>query len=193
MKLLHIDSSILGEQSASRTVSREIVARWKKAVPGIEVEHLDLVANELPHLTGHHLAQMQVPESRDAQVLADFLAADVVVIGAPMYNFALSTQLKSWIDRIVVAGKTFKYTATGPQGLVHAKRVIVAVSRGGVYPENAPFEHAESYLKIIFGFIGVTDLTFVRAEGLMLSPEHRQKGLDAALAAIPAVHAVHAA
>jgi FMN-dependent NADH-azoreductase len=193
MKLLHIDSSILGEQSASRTVSREIVARWKQAVPGIKVEHLDLVANELPHLTGHHLAQMQVPESRDAQVLADFLAADVVVIGAPMYNFGLSTQLKSWIDRIVVAGKTFKYTATGPQGLVHGKRIIVAVSRGGVYPENAPFEHAESYLKIIFGFIGVTDLTFVRAEGLMLSPEHRQKGLDAALAAIPAVHAVHAA
>jgi len=130
-----------------------------------------------------------VPESKDAQTLSDFLAADIVVIGAPMYNFALSTQLKSWIDRIVVAGKTFKYTATGPQGLVHGKRVIVAISRGGVYPENAPFEHAESYLKVIFGFIGVTDLTFVRAEGLMLSPEHRQKGLDAALAAIPAARA----
>jgi FMN-dependent NADH-azoreductase len=189
MKLLHIDSSILGEQSASRTVSREIVARWKNTVPGLQVEHLDLVANELPHLTGHHLAQMQIPQSRDAQILADFLAADVIVIGAPMYNFSLSTQLKSWIDRIVVAGKTFKYTATGPQGLVHGKRVIVAVSRGGVYPENAPFEHAESYLKVIFGFIGVTDLTFVRAEGLMLSPEHRQKGLDAALAAIPVAQA----
>ncbi len=189
MKLLHIDSSILGEQSASRTVSRAIVARWKQALPGIQVEHLDLVAHELPHLSGHHLAQMQVPESKDAQILADFLAADIVVIGAPMYNFALSTQLKSWIDRIVVAGKTFKYTPTGPQGLVHGKRVIVAISRGGVYPENAPFEHAESYLKVIFGFIGVTDLTFVRAEGLMLSPEHRQKGLDAALAAIPAAQA----
>ena len=189
MKLLHIDSSILGEQSASRNVSREIVARWKQAIPGIAVEHLDLVANELPHLTGQHLAQMQVAQSRDAQVLADFLAADVVVIGAPMYNFSVSTQLKSWIDRVVVAGKTFKYTATGPQGLVHGKRVIVAISRGGVYPENAPFEHAESYLKIIFGFIGVTDLTFVRAEGLMLSPDHRQKGLDAALAAIPVARA----
>jgi FMN-dependent NADH-azoreductase len=186
MKLLHIDSSILGENSASRTVSREIVAQWKKAVPGIEVEHLDLVANELPHLTGHHLAQMQIPESRDAQILSDFQAADVVVIGAPMYNFSISTQLKTWIDRVVVAGKTFKYGPTGPEGLVHGKRVIIAISRGGVYAENAPFEHAESYLKIIFGFIGVTDLTFVRAEGLMLSPEHRQKGLEAALAAIPA-------
>ena len=185
MKLLHIDSSILGEQSASRTVSREIVARWKQAVPGLQVERLDLVANELPHLTGHHLAQMQIPASRDAQTLADFLAADIVVIGAPMYNFGLSTQLKSWIDRIVVAGKTFKYGPNGPEGLVHGKRVIIAVSRGGVYPQNAPAEHAESYLKIIFGFIGVTDITFVRAEGLMLSPDHRQKGLDAALAAIP--------
>ena len=185
MKLLHIDSSILGESSASRTVSREIVARWKAAVPGIEIEHLDLVANELPHLSGHHLAQMQVPQSRDAQILADFQAADVVVIGAPMYNFTISTQLKSWIDRVVVAGKTFKYGPSGAEGLVQGKRVIIAISRGGVCPLDAPFEHAESYLKIIFGFMGVTDLTFVRAEGLAISPEHRQKGLDSALAAIP--------
>jgi FMN-dependent NADH-azoreductase len=189
MKLLQIDSSILGDNSASRAVTREIVARWKQAVPGLEVQHLDLVTQELPHLTGHHLAQMQVPESRDAQTLADFLAADIVVIGAPMYNFTISTQLKSWIDRVVVAGKTFQYGANGPEGLVHGKRVIIAISRGGVYPENAPVEHAESYLKIIFGFIGVTDLTFVRAEGLAISPEHRQKGLDAALAAIPAAKA----
>jgi FMN-dependent NADH-azoreductase len=189
MKLLHIDSSILGDNSASRMVSREIVARWRRAVPGLEVEHLDLVANELPHLTGQHLAQMQQPGSRDAQTLADFLAADVVVIGAPMYNFGIATQLKSWIDRVVVAGKTFRYGPNGPEGLVHGKRVIIAISRGGVYPQNAPAEHAESYLKIIFGFIGVTDVTLVRAEGLMLSPEHRQKGLDAALAAIPVAQA----
>ena len=189
MKLLHIDSSILGDASASRTVSREIVARWKQAVPELEVEHLDLVARELPHMTGHHLAQMQLPQSRDAQTLADFLAADVVVIGAPMYNFTISTQLKSWIDRVVVAGKTFKYGATGAEGLVHGKRVIVAISRGGIYPQDAPFEHAESYLKVIFGFMGVTDLTFVRAEGLAYSAEHRQKGLDAALAAIPLAQA----
>src|ERR1700761_6324485 len=109
MKLLHIDSSILGENSASRIVGREIVARWRATVPGLEVEHLDLAARELPHLTGHHLAQMQLPESRDAQTLADFLAADIVVIGAPMYNFTIPTQLKAWIDRVVVAGKTFRY------------------------------------------------------------------------------------
>jgi FMN-dependent NADH-azoreductase len=189
MKLLHIDSSILGDHSASRTVSREIVARYKKAIPDLKVEHLDLVARELPHLTGHHLAQMQVPESRESQTLADFLAADVVVIGAPMYNFTISTQLKSWIDRVVVGGKTFKYGPNGPEGLVHGKRVIIAISRGGVYLENAPFEHAESYLKVILNYIGVTDVTFVRAEGLALSPEHRQKSLEAALAAIPVAKA----
>jgi FMN-dependent NADH-azoreductase len=189
MKLLHIDSSILGDHSASRTVSREIVARWKQAVPHLQVEHLDLVADALPHLTGHHLAQMQVEGSPDAQLLADFMAADVVVIGAPMYNFAISSQLKSWIDRVVVAGKTFRYGPNGAEGLAGGKRVIVAISRGGVYPDNAPAEHAESYLKTIFGFIGVTDLTFVRAEGLALSPEHRQKGVDAALAAIPVAKA----
>ena len=186
MKLLHIDSSILGDNSASRTVTREIVARWKKAVPGLQVEHLDLVAQELPHLTGHHLAQMQIPESRDAQMLADFMAADVVVIGAPMYNFTISTQLKSWIDRVVVAGKTFRYGPTGPEGLVHGKRVIIAISRGGVYPENAPYRTrrvvSEGHLRVHRR----DRLTFVRAEGLQLSPEHRQKGLDAALAAIPA-------
>jgi FMN-dependent NADH-azoreductase len=189
MKLLHVDSSILGDHSASRAVTREIVARWRKAVPDIEVQHLDLVTREVPHLTGHHLAQMQVSQSPDAQLLTDFLAADVIVIGAPMYNFSISTQLKSWIDRIVVAGKTFRYGSNGPEGLVHGKRVIIAISRGGVYPQNAPVEHAESYLKIIFGFIGVTDVSFVRAEGLALSPEHRQKALDAALAAIPAAQA----
>src|SRR5580693_8088393 len=189
MKLLQIDSSILGDNSASRAVTREIVARWKQAVPHLEVEHLDLVARELPHLTGHHLAQMQVPESRESQTLADFLAADVVVIGAPMYNFTISTQLKSWIDRVVVAGKTFKYGPNGAEGLAQGKRVIIAISRGGVYPENAPFEHAESYLKVILGFIGVTDVTFVRAEGLQLSPEHRQQSLAGALAAIPAAKA----
>src|ERR1700743_1684379 len=110
MKLLHIDSSILGEQSASRTVSREIVARWKQAIPDLQIERLDLVADELPHLTGHHLAQLQIPDPRDAQIVADFQAADIVVIGAPMYNFGISTQLKTWIDRVVVAGKTFRYT-----------------------------------------------------------------------------------
>jgi FMN-dependent NADH-azoreductase len=187
MKLLHIDSSILGEGSASRTVTREIVSRLQESTTGLEVQYLDLATAPLPHLSGESLARAdELEAARDARVLADFQSADVVVIGAPMYNFGVPTQLKAWIDRILVAGKTFRYTASGPEGLAGGKRVIVAASSGSVYAQNAPGEHVEAYLKFVFGFIGVTDLTVLRAEGLAISPENRQKGLDNALAAIPA-------
>jgi FMN-dependent NADH-azoreductase len=184
MKLLHVDSSILGAGSASRVVTREVVERWKAAVPGLQVQHLDLGDEPLPHLTGRSLAKVdEIEAARDARTLADFKAADVVVIGAPMYNFGLSTQLKAWIDRIVVAGQTFRYTAQGPEGLAGDKRVVIVASSGDVYPQNAPGEYVETYLKFVFGFIGVTDVTVVRAEGLAISPENRQKGLESAVAA----------
>ena len=193
MKLLHIDSTILGENSASRTLTREIVSRWRAAHPRIQVKYLDLAAAELPHLSGGSLAQAdQTEAARNAEALSDFLAADVVVLGAPTYNFSIPSQLKAWIDRITVAGKTFRYTASGPQGLAGGKQVIVAISRGGVYPPNAPGEFVESYLRFIFGFLGIEDVGFVRAEGLAISPEHRQTGLSAALAAIEAPLAVAA-
>jgi FMN-dependent NADH-azoreductase len=118
--------------------------------------------------------------------LAEFLAADVVVIGAPMYNFTLPTQLKAWIDRILIAGKTFRYTANGPEGLAGGKRVIVAVSRGGFYGPQSPtaaFEHVESYLRTVFGFIGVTDLEFVAADGIQIGPEQRESAVKGALEA----------
>ena len=185
MKLLHIDSSILGEGSASRTVTREVVSRWQEAVPDLEVQHLDLAAAPLPHLSGGSLAKADdIEAARDARTLADFLAADVVVIGAPMYNFGVPTQLKSWVDRIVVAGKTFRYTEKGPQGLAGNKRVIVVASSGSVWAQNAPGEHVETYLKFVFGFLGIADVTVLRAEGLAISPENRQKGLQSALSAI---------
>jgi FMN-dependent NADH-azoreductase len=186
MKLLHIDSSILGDASASRTVTREIVARWRESVPDLEVQHLDLAAAPLPHLSGASLAKAdETAAARDGRALEDFLAADVIVIGAPMYNFGIPTQLKAWIDRIVVAGKTFRYTASGPEGLASGKRVVIAASSGSVWPQNAPGEHVETYLKFVFNFIGITDVTVLRAEGLAISPENRQKGVDSALAAIP--------
>jgi FMN-dependent NADH-azoreductase len=186
MKLLHIDSSILGPGSASRTVTEEVVNRWRDSVPGLEVQRLDLAEAPLPHLTGGSLAQAnELEAARDAQTLADFQAADVIVLGAPMYNFGVPTQLKSWIDRIVVAGETFRYTASGPEGLAKGKKVIIAASAGSAYAANAPGEYVETYLKFVFGFIGISDVTVLRAEGLALSPENRQKGLDQALAAIP--------
>lgn len=186
MKLLHLDSSILGENSASRQLSREIVARWRAAVPGLQVKYRDLAAEALPHLSGKSLARVDEGENAaSAQALEDFLAADVIVIGAPMYNFGIASQLKAWIDRVVVAGRTFRYTAAGPEGLAVGKRLILALSRGGVYAPGAAGEFAESYLKFVFGFIGVSDITLVRAEGLAM-PEHREKSLRSALAAIAA-------
>jgi FMN-dependent NADH-azoreductase len=193
MKLLHIDSSILGEGSASRALTREVVSRWRAARPGIEVTYRDLAAKELPHLT--HAAFTRADEleaARNAAVLDEFMAADVIVIGAPLYNFSIPSQLKAWIDRISVAGKTFRYTASGPQGLAGGKRVIVAISRGGIYAPGHANEFGESYLSFLFGFLGITDVTFVRAEGLSISPEHREAALSAARAAIAAPEALAA-
>ena len=185
MNLLHIDSSILGDNSASRTLTREIVSRWRSVHPHAKVKYRDLALEELPHFSGNSLSGQDTAESaRNDDALAEFLAADVVVIGAPMYNFAIPSQLKAWIDRIVIKGKTFRYTESGPEGLAGAKRIIVAISRGGVYAPQAPGEFVESYLKYLFGFIGVHKVEFVRAEGLAISPEHRRNALNSAVAVI---------
>jgi FMN-dependent NADH-azoreductase len=194
MKLLHLDSSILGGNSASRKLSAAIVDQLTRATPGLDVISRDLALQPLSHLSGEHLAAAQgaVPESPAIQkdvaasqaALEEFLAADIVVIGAPMYNFGIPSQLKAWIDRIAVAGKTFRYTANGPEGLAGNKRVIVAVSRGGLYSAGMPaaaFEHVESYLRGVFGFLGVTDLEIVVAEGLQIGPEQREKAMQGAL------------
>jgi FMN-dependent NADH-azoreductase len=194
MKLLHLDSSILGGNSASRKLSAAIVDQLTKATPGLDIVSRDLALQPLSHLSGEHLAAAQgaVPESPAIQkdvaasqaALDEFLAADIVVIGAPMYNFGIPSQLKAWIDRIAVAGKTFRYTANGPEGLAGNKRVIVAVSRGGLYSAGMPaaaFEHVESYLRGVFGFLGVTDLEIVVAEGLQIGPEQREKAMQGAL------------
>ena len=174
MTILRIDSSINGENSASRHLTDSIVGQLKSSNWGEQVVTRDLVANPLPHLTLEAFA--------DSTVLDEFLAADVVVIGAPMYNFTVPSQLKAWIDRIAIAGKTFHYTANGPEGLVKDKRVIVALARGNFYGEGAPaapLEHLETYLKGVFNFIGV-EPEFVLAEGLGLSPEHREASLKQA-------------
>jgi FMN-dependent NADH-azoreductase len=174
MTILRIDSSINGENSASRTLTDSIVEQLKASNWGERLVSRDLVANPLPHLTLDAFA--------DSSVLDEFLAADTIVIGAPMYNFSVPSQLKAWIDRIAVAGKTFHYTANGPEGLVKDKRIIVALARGNFYGEGAPaasLEHVESYLRGMFNFIGV-EPEFVIAEGLGLSPEHRDAALKEA-------------
>jgi FMN-dependent NADH-azoreductase len=173
--ILHIDSSINGENSASRAISAKIVDQLKSAQWGEEVVYRDLAAEPLPHLTLDAFA--------DTSVLDEFLAADTVVIGAPMYNFTLPSQLKAWIDRILVAGRTFHYTANGPEGLAGGRRVIIALARGGFYDASSPaasLEHLESYLRGVFNFIGI-DPEFVAADGLNISPEQREQSVSQAL------------
>jgi len=189
MNILHIDSSALGDNSISRQLTAEITRQLKEANPAAKVTYRDVAASAPAHLSGEILAANFIDASawnetqREQKALSDvilneFLAADTVVVGAPMYNFSVPSQLKSWIDRIVLAGKTFKYTETGPQGLVHGKTVIIASTRGGKHGDS-PSDHQESYLRTVFGFIGVTDVRFVRAEGVNMGPEVK----DAAMAA----------
>jgi len=198
LKLLHIDSAITGQDSVSRTLSANIVAALKKANPGAEVDYLDLVAQAPGHFTmdamcprtgqTENLSPAQIAENAVSEKLVQqFLAADVVVIGAPLYNFSVPSQLKAWIDRIAQPGHTFRYTANGPEGLAGGKKVIVASSRGGVYSTSAQgqaMEHQESYLQTVFGFFGVTDVQFIRAEGVALGAEAKGKALSSANQAI---------
>ena len=175
MTVLHIDSSINGENSASRALTRSIVDQLKGSDWGAKVVYRDLNANPLPHLTLDAFA--------DTSVLEEFLAADTIVIGAPMYNFTLPTQLKAWIDRIVIRGTTFRYTESGPEGLAKGKRVIIALARGGFYNEGSPaaaLEYLETYLRGIFNFIGI-EPEFVAADGLSVSSEQREAALADAL------------
>ena len=175
MTILHIDASINGERSASRVITRSLVEQIRKAQWGEAVLHRDLAAEPLPHLTLDQFA--------DTRVLDEFLAADTVVIGAPMYNFTVPTQLKAWIDRIVIAGTTFSYGANGPEGLVKGKRVLIAITRGNFYGDGSPAagsEFAYRYLKAVFNFIGV-EPEFVIADGLAISPEQREQALESAL------------
>ncbi len=186
MKLLHLDSSALGANSVTRELSAAVAARWQEAHPGLTVEYRDLDSNPIPHLTGRSLAQADAAEAADAAAVMDqFLSADVVVIGTPFYNFGIPSTLKAWIDRIAVAGKTFKYDETGPKGLAGGKRLVIVSGRGGIYGDSSPADFQEAYLRHVFGFLGITDIEIVRAEGVAYSDQHRADALAAARAALP--------
>jgi FMN-dependent NADH-azoreductase len=195
MKLLHIDSSPLGGNSVSRELTRRIVAQWRISHPHTKVEYLDLAKDAPSHLNidslgfrmgvnAEGLSDVQRKENElSEKLVSQFLAADVIVVGAPMYNFSVPSQLKAWIDRIAQAGRTFKYTDKGAVGLAGGKTVIVASSRGGAYSSNpalAFLDHQESYLKVMFGFLGITDVRFVRAEGVAMGEEAKTKALTSA-------------
>lgn len=195
MKLLHIDSSITGSLSASRELTTKLVDQWVAQNPDTQVDYLDLARQTPAHFNGESLSLRLAVANADLtdaqkrenavteQFLGQFLAADVVVIGAPFYNFSIPSQLKAWIDRIAQAGRTFTYTETGPVGLATGKTVIIASSRGGIYSSSEAgraMEHQESYLKTVFGFMGITDIRIVRAEGLAMGDEAKATALAAA-------------
>lgn len=200
MQLLHVDSSILGANSASRQLTAEVVEAEHRRVPGLAIVYRDLASEPLGHISGGHLGAAQgsgleLPEDlkRDVALglaaLEEFLASDIVVVGAPMYNFTIPSQLKSWIDRISVAGRTFRYGPEGLEGLAGGKKVVIVSTRGGLYGADTPmalYDHQETYLKSLFGFLGITDITVVRAEGLAMG-DNRSASLEAAHSAIAAM------
>ena len=187
MKLLHIDASALGDNSVTRQLTAAIVARWRQQVPGLDVQVRDLDRDPVPHLSGDILAgRDEIGAARGEAVLQQFLAADAIVIGAPMYNFGLPSALKAWIDRVAVAGRSFRYTADGPVGLAGGKRVLLALAAGGAH-QGQPTDFVEPYLRQVLGFIGITQVDFVHAEGLNMGAETAQLGLEQARTRIAAL------
>jgi FMN-dependent NADH-azoreductase len=200
MQLLHVDSSILGANSASRQLTAEVVDAERRRVPGLKVVYRDLAAEPLGHMSGKHFvaaqgAGVELPPELQHDValgqaaLAEFLASDIVVIGAPMYNFTIPSQLKSWVDRITVAGQTFRYGPEGVKGLAGGKKVVIVSTRGGLYGQESPrafLDHQEPYLRNLLGFLGITDITVVRAEGLKVA-DNRTASMEAAHSAIAAL------
>lgn len=202
--VLHLDTSIQTSNSVSRRLSTAMVRRLQAANQALEVTYRDLAAHPLPHLTepvfaSFHSADVsaltpaqQADAAESAKVLAEFLAADTVVIGVAFYNYSIPSSLKAWIDRVVVAGKTFNYGANGPVGYAGDKRMIVAIARAGVFADGTPFaqrEHAERYLRDIFSLVGIDDLEVVVAEGLAFGPDASAAAVQGAMSRIDAMPA----
>ena len=197
-RVLFVTSSVFGAQSKSRQIGAEFVAAWSKAHPATEVVERRLSPESMPHLSEETIAAWSVAEdkrlprqqviaARADAVIAEVEAADVIVIAAPMYNFSISSTLKAWIDHLARAGRTFRYTAAGPEGLLKGKKVFVVTGRGGVYSGDSPargLDFQEPYLRAVLGFLGLTDVTFIHVEGLAISAESAASGLERARQAV---------
>lgn len=192
-KILVIESSPRGEGSVTRKVAKTIIDKLKAEYAGATVIERDLAANPLPHLHENQIAAFYTPAEQRSDVLKDatkssdaavdeLLAADIIVIGAPMWNFNIPSSLKAWIDHVVRKGRTFNYGAAGPEGLLKGKKVIVAVASGGVYSQGPAqvMDFETVYLRGILGFIGITDVSFVRAEGVGMGEDAVKAALAAA-------------
>ncbi len=199
--LLFVTSSLFEGQSKSREIAGEFIAAWKHQNPAGAVVERALAPSNIPHLSSETLAALgktpaaRTGEEQAAVAFADRLieeveAADTIVVAAPMYNFTIPTTLKAWIDHIARAGRTFRYTANGPEGLLKNKKVIVVVSRGGFYGSGSPaaaMNHQEPYLRTVFGFLGMNDVSFIEVEGQAIGPDVAAKGVAAARSAARAL------
>ena len=194
MNILVIKSSVFGDNGNSSTLVNEQVERLKAQHPDATVVVRDLSAEPIPHLDGERVSAFFTPadqRSDDQQAVEDFSQAlitelkdaDQVVLGLPMYNFGIPSQLKSWIDHVARAGITFRYTENGPEGLLNDKPVTVVAARGGLYAgtEN---DTVTPYIRLFFGFVGITDVSFVYAEGLNMGDESKEKAMSEARAAL---------
>ena len=197
MNILHIDASPLGSASISRQLTAAVVERLTQDFPAAAVKHRDLIETPIAHLSGELLQVLRpapgsAPPSEPAvlaeatltdALITELLGADVVVIGAPMFNFSIPSQLKAWIDRVAQAGRTFRYSAAGPEGLAVGKKVIVVSTRGGFYAGTAyeaAMDHQEAYLRTVLNFLGMKDVIYVRAEGMAVSAEKKQEAIESA-------------
>lgn len=196
-RLLVVESSARQQGSISRQLTAEFLQRWQASHPADQIVQRDLASTVLPHLDTDLLggwmksAAEQTPAeqaalARSNELTEELLAADVLVLAAPMYNFGIPSTLKAWLDHVLRAGVTFKYTETGPQGLLSGKRAIVLTARGGVYA-GGPLDHQEPYLRQALAFIGIHDVQFIHAEGLNMGAEFQQRGLATARQAIAEV------
>lgn len=195
MQILRIDSAATGDQSVTRKLTEELTRHFRKQHPDARVIERDLVANPLAHIDPITTKAIRTaPETHDDAVAAaypderavldEFLASDIVIVGAPMYNFSIPSQLKAWIDRLGVPGVTFRYSEAGPEGLAGGRKMVIASARGGSYSNEDMAENQESLLKTFFGFIGIDDLHFVRVEKAGFGPEAIEEGFAAAKAEI---------
>ena len=189
-RLLVVETSARQQGSVSRQLTEKFLARWLQQYPADLVQRRDLGSQPLPHLDETLLRAWMLPDEqkgeaeqaalqRADELTAELLAADVLVLAAPMYNFAIPSTLKAWFDHVLRAGVTFRYSENGPQGLLQGKRAFVITARGGIYAESS-LDHQEPYLRQVLSFIGIHDVTFIHAEGLNMGAELMGKGLAAA-------------
>ena len=195
--ILVIESSARQQDSVSRQLTRQFIAQWQASHPTDQVQLRDLALQPVPHLDADLLggwmkpaeeqsSREQAAANRSSQLTDELLASDVLVLAAPMYNFAIPSTLKAWLDHVLRAGVTFKYAENGPEGLLKNKRAFVLTARGGIYA-GSPLDHQEPYLRQALGFIGIADVQFIHAEGLNMGGEAMTRGLTEAQAQVAQV------